>query len=159
MTDQKQERPRLITLLTILLLLQALLLLFLGLNLMADHWTFLLSWNVFMRELGDDFQLVLNTPGEIARDEILFYNSVAFVILVIAASVSLIAGITFNRGGAMTWILSQIAQIATLVTGIGLYLIHRPSQAYWLMAIGVLMVLYLNYGDVRQWFLQGKEIV
>jgi len=43
-----------------------------------------------------------------------------------------------------------------LVAGIGLYWLFQPSQSYWLMAIGVLMVLYLNYGDVRQWFLQSK---
>jgi hypothetical protein len=56
-------------------------------------------------------------------------------------------------------VLSLTAQIGTLLAGIGLYVIYSPAQAYWLIGIGILMVLYLNYGDVRQWFLQSDNII
>lgn len=66
------------------------------------------------------------------------------------------AGLTFYRGKAVTWILSLVAQIGTLLCGLGLYFISRPPQAYWLLVVGIIMVLYLNYGEVRQWFLQSE---
>jgi hypothetical protein len=158
MSEQKQERPRLITLLTLLLLLQGPLILIVGLNLLTDHWTFLFSWSLFWAELQEAFFLVISTPGEIRADEILFYNVVGFAILVLAALASFFSGVTFNRGAAISWIMGLVSQIATLVTGIGLYLIYKPSHAYWLLVIGILMVLYLNYDDVRQWFLQTEAV-
>lgn len=157
MPKGKQRRPRLISILTIFLLLQAPVLVFLGLNLLTDRWSFLTSWPVFWGELQSAFKLVVETPGEIARDEVLIYDLVAFLILVSSAGVSLVAGLTFPRGKAVAWILGLIAQIGTLGSGIGLYFIHRPSQAYWLLGVGVIMVLYLNYHNVRQWFLQPED--
>ena len=157
MPKDKQVRPRLIAILTVLLLLQAPLLIFLGLNLLTDRWSFLTSWPRFWTELQAAFSLVLQTPGEYARDEVLFYDVLAFAILVISAGLSLIAGLTFNRGKAVTWMMGLLAQIGTLLSGLGLYFIHRPSQAYWLLLMGVIMVMYLNYGDIRQWFLQPEE--
>lgn len=156
MDETKQERPRMITLLTVLLLLETLLILFLGLNLLTDHWTFLFSWPVFWEEMQQAYFLVVSTPGEMASDEILFYHVIAFAVLTISAGLTLISGLSFNRGGAVPWIMSLLGQIALLVTGIGLYFIDRPSQAYWLLVAGILMVLYLNYGEVRQWFLQAE---
>ena len=44
-----------------------------------------------------------------------------------------------------------------LLTGIGLYFVHKPNPSYWLIGIGILMVLYLNNADVRQWFLKTWE--
>jgi hypothetical protein len=158
MSEKKQERPRLITLLTLLLLLQGPLILIVGLNLLTDHWTFLFSWSSFWAELQEAFFLVISTPGEIGADEVLFYNVVAFSILVLAAIASFFSGLTFNRGAAISWIMSLVSQIATLMTGIGLYLIYKPSQAYWMLVIGTLMVLYLNYDDVRQWFLRTEAV-
>lgn len=156
MPKQKHERPRLITILSVFLILQAPLIIFLGLNVLTDHWTFLYSWPDFWQAFQEAFSLVLQTPGEVATDEILFYNVLAFAVLTASAILALIAGLTFNRGGALAWIISLLAQIGTLLVGIGLYLLHRPYQTYWLLAIGVLMVLYLNYGDVRLWFLQSE---
>lgn len=159
MPKEKQARPRLITLLTIFLLLQTPLMIFLGLNLLTDHWSFLGSWPVFWRELEAAFLLVINSPGEFLGEEVLFYEVVAFAALVISAAASLVAGLTFPQGKAVTWILSLIAQIGALLCGIALYLISRPPQAYWLLVLGIIMVMYLNYGDVRQWFLQPEDNV
>lgn len=158
MPEQKKERPRLLTLLTFLLLLQAPVIVFLGLNLLTRHWTFLFSWSIFWEDVREAFSLVVNTPGELVVDEILIYEALAFILLLLGGSAALFAGLTFNGGKLISWILSLFAQIATLVAGIGLYVISSPSQAYWLIAIGILMVLYLNYGSVRQWFLQSAPI-
>lgn len=157
MPKKQQERPRLITLLTILLLLQVPVLLSLGLNLLTQHWSFLTSWSIFWSDIQAAFSLVVQTPGQITNSEVLFYDVFAFAILIIAAVTSLVAGTSFSGGKAITWILSLIVQIGTMICGIGLFFIHRPPQAYWLMLIGIIMVLYLNYGDVRDWFLQSAE--
>jgi hypothetical protein len=157
MPKEKQRRPRLISILTIFLLLQAPLLIFLGLNLLTDRWSFLTSWPLFWSELKEAFSLVVETPGELTQDEVMIYDLVAFFVLVSAASVSLVAGLTFPKGKAVAWIFGLLAQIGTLISGIGLYLIYRPPQAYWLLGVGVIMVLYLNYKNVRQWFLQPEE--
>jgi hypothetical protein len=68
-----------------------------------------------------------------------------------------LAGLIFYRGKPTAWILGLLAQIGTLVSGLALYFLHQPSQAYWLLVLGIIMVMYLNYGDVRQWFLQADE--
>ena len=156
MPKYHQKRPRLITLLAVLLIIQSLVIIFLGLNLLTNRWTFLLSWSILWEDLKESFSLILKTPGILERDEILFYHVLAFGLLLMGAGASLFAGLSFHRGGSISWIMSLFAQIATLLSGIGLYLLRRPSQSYWLIALGILMVLYLNYGDVRQWFLQSE---
>ena len=90
-------------------------------------------------------------------EEELFFEVIAFAVLVISAAASLVAGLTFPQGKPVSFILSLIVQIGALLCGIALYLISRPPQAYWLLMMGIIMVLYLNYGDVRQWFLQSEE--
>jgi len=155
MTEQKKEQPRLINLLAIFLILQGPVIIFLGLNLVTDHWAFLLSWSVFRVDFQKAFSLVINTPDQLVVDETLFYSIIAFAVLSVSAAAALLAGLTFKRGGAFVWMMSLAAQIGTLLSGIGLYMIYSPVQSYWLIAIGILMVLYLNYGDVRQWFLQS----
>ena len=158
MPTDKQSRPPLITILTILLVLQTPALIFLGLNLLTDRWSFLASWTAFWIELQAAVAIVLATPGELVHNEVLFYDMIAFIILIISGVTSFVAGLTFVRGRAITWILSLMAQIGTLISAIGLYIIHQPSQAYWLLLIGIIMVLYLNYGEVRQWFLQVDAV-
>lgn len=157
MAVKEQERPRLIPILSVLLLIQAPLILFLGLNLLTNHWTFLISWSVFWEDVREAFALMLDTPGVTVINEVPLFDLVGFGILVFSALMLIVAGMTFRRGAAFSWVLSLIAQIGTLVTGIGLYFIHTPSQAYWLMGIGILMVIYLNYAHVRRWFLQSIE--
>jgi len=156
MAVKRQERPRLISILSVLLVLQAPLILFLGLNLLTNHWTFLISWSVFWEDVREAFALMLATPGVTVVNEVPLFDLVGFAILLFSAAASIIAGLTFRKGGAFSWVLSLIAQIGTLVTAIGLYFIHNPSQAYWLMGIGLLMVIYLNYSNVRRWFLQSR---
>jgi hypothetical protein len=157
MPKEKQRRPRLISILTIFLLLQTPLLIFLGLNLLTDHWSFLTSWPLFWAELKAAFSIVVGTPGEMAQDEMLIFDLVVFLVLVSAASVSLVAGLIFPRGKTSAWILGLMAQIFTLISGIVLYYIYRPPQAFWLLGMGAIMVLYLNYKNVRQWFLQPED--
>jgi len=157
MSEQRKEKPRLIGILTALLILQTPLVLFLGLNLLTQHWTFLISWDVFWSDIREAFSLVTHTPGEVERDEVLLYSVIAFTVLVFSAGMTLFSGLLFNRRGIFPWILSLIGQIGILVTGIGLYVVYEPSQSYWLMTMGTLMVLYLNYGDVRAWFLHRSE--
>ncbi len=157
MASINQEKPRLIGILTALLILQAPLILFLGLNLVTQHWTFLISWDVFWSDMQEALSLVTNTPGVVEGDEVLLYSVIAFAVLTFSAAVVLLAGLLFARRGVFPWILSLIGQIGTLVTGIGLYFVYKPSQSYWLMGVGILMVLYLNYGDVRTWFIHSTE--
>lgn len=157
MAKEKQLRPRLISILTVLLILQTPILIFLGLNLLTDRWSFLTSWARFWNELQAALSLVLQKPGEHASEEILFYNVLIFLALAVSAAVSLLAGLTFHRGKQISWILGLIAQIGTLATGLILYFIQQPVQAYWLLVLGIIMVMYLNYGEVRQWFLQPED--
>jgi len=158
MAAQKHERPRLIPILSVLLLLQAPLILFLGLNLLTNHWTFLISWSVFWADIQEAFALMLDTPGVTVANEVPLFDLVGFAILLFSAGTSIIGGLTFRKGAAFSWVLSLMAQIGTLLTGIGLYFIHKPSQAYWLIVIGILMTIYLNYANVRRWFLQSREV-
>jgi hypothetical protein len=148
-----QARPRLTALLTVLLLLQAPLLVLLGLNLLTNHWAFLTPWPSIWAELEAAIMLI-QSSGQITLDDVLFYDVIAFAVLVFSAVMALIAGATFHRGQAITWVLGLLTQIGTLVSGLGLYFVHKPSQAYWLLVMGVVMVLYLNYGDLSQWFLR-----
>lgn len=157
MPKEKRVRPRLNAILTVLLLLQAPLMLFLGLNLLTDRWAFLSSWSIFWEELQAAVFLAINRPWEFVEDKVLLYYVIAFAVLVLASAAALVAGVTFYRGKAVTWILSLVAQIGTLISGLGLYFISRPPQSYWLLLVGIIMVLYLNYGEVRQWFLQSDE--
>lgn len=157
---EESHRPRLVTLLTILLLLQVPLLIFLGLNILTQHWTFLVSISVFWADIQEAFRLMLATPGEIVGDEILFFNLLGFFILLLGAGGAFFAGLAFRRGRPIAWIMSLFAQIATLVSGVGLYFVYQPNQSYWLIAVGILMVFYLNFAEVRQWFLKtwGEEV-
>lgn len=157
MPKEKQHRPRLIPILTVLLVLQLPVLTFLGLNLLTNRWSFLRSWPRFWLEFRGALALFLQTPGEYARDEILFYDVMLFAVLESAGVLALLAGLIFYRGKPIAWILGLLAQIGTLVSGLALYFLHQPSQAYWLLVLGIIMVMYLNYGDVRQWFLQADE--
>ncbi len=157
MTSQKNHKPRLIALLTFFLFLQVPVILFLGLNLLTHHWAFLVSYRVLWEDIQAAFSLALETPGELVEDEILFFNLLSFLLLLFGSAAALLAGFNFRRGRPMAWIMSLFAQVATLLTGIGLYFVHQPNQAYWLIAIGILMVLYLNNAEVRQWFLQIRE--
>ncbi|HOE70828.1 MAG TPA: hypothetical protein PKZ33_07140 [Brevefilum sp.] len=157
MPNATQTRPRLIPILMVLLILQSTILIFLGLNSLTHRWSFLTSWPRFWMELQEAVALVLKTPGETVRDEILFYDVLLFATIEVSAAVSLMAGLAFPRGKRIAWILALLAQIGTLASGLSLYFMHRAPQAYWLMALGIIMVLYLNYRDVRQWFLLPRE--
>lgn len=157
MPKELNTRPRIVKLLNFFLFLQMPVMVLIGLNLLTDHWSFLGSWPVFWDELKTAYLLVIQTPGELINGETLFYEVVAFAVLVFSAATALIAGMIFPRGKPTAWILSLIAQIYALLCGIALYLISRPSQAYWLIAVGIIMVMYLNYAEVRQWFLHTDE--
>jgi len=154
-SDKRKQRPRLIALLTVFLLLQSPALIFIGLNLLTQNWTFLTSLSVFSADFRSAFRLGLETAEELVRDEVLIHNVMGFFVLLMGSGSALFAGLSFPRGRPMAWIMSLVTQIAVLVTGIGLYFVYQPNQSYWLILIGILMVLYLNYGDVRQWFLQS----
>lgn len=158
MPKEKQIRPRLISILTVLLILQAPLLILLGLNFLTTQWEFLTSWQRFWAEFEGAFFLIVDTPRLYVSDESLFYDVLAFAILLISAGFAFISGLTFYQGRAITWMMGLMAQIGTLFSGLGLYFLHRPPQAYWLLAMGIIMVLYLNYREVYQWFLRAKDL-
>ena len=153
----ENRQPRLVAILAGLLILQTPLLIFLGLNLLNMNWTFLTSWQNFWNSFVSAFQIAWETPGKYVKGENLFYDVIAFLILVLNAGFLFVAGLIFPGGKQGAWILALIGQIGTLTCGIGLYFIHRPSQAYWLIAVGVTMVMYLNYRDVRHWFIRTEE--
>jgi hypothetical protein len=160
-TVPKRDKPRIVYALGIFLILEAFILLILGLNLMTHNWDFLQSWQVFWSALQRAFQLAAGTPQSVESTETLIYDVAAAAVLSVTAAASLLSGILFFREGAFTWILSMLVQIMTLGTGIALYWIYKPLQVYGLMAVGIFMVFYLNDGDVRVWFLQpqgGEEV-
>jgi len=130
MTEQKKEKARLIGILTVLLVLKAPPTLILGLYLLTQHWTFLISWDVFYSDMEDAFSLVINTPEVVEGSEMSFYYVLAFAVLVISAIVSLFLGVIFNLRGAVPWILSLIGQIGTLATGIWPCFVYQLSKAF-----------------------------
>src|SRR6056297_2939484 len=110
-SDIKIHKPRLISLLTVFLLLQVPGLVFVGLNLLTKHWTFLVSFSVLWADIQEAFRLALETPGEVVGDEILLFNLIGFFVLLLGSGAALFAGLTFRRGRPMAWIMSLFAQI------------------------------------------------
>lgn len=157
MPKEKQLRPRLIPILSVLLILQSPILIFLGINLLTNRWSFLTSWPHFWSEFRMAFELVLQTPGVHTSNEVLLYDVLMFTVLEVSAAVSLLAGLAFYRGRPIAWMLGLVAQIGALSAGLVLFVLNRTPLAYWLLVLGIIMVMYLNYGDVRQWFLQPEE--
>ncbi len=156
-TETKRIKPRLVKILAVFLFLETPILLALGLNLFTENWAFLRSWTVLMDDVAQAFRLVTSTPGSVEMGETLFYGVIAAVVLTFAAAGSLLSGFLFLRSGAFAWILSLMVQIVSLLTGLILYFLYEPVQSYALMIVGVFMVLYLNYNDVRIWFLQSER--
>ena len=147
-------QPRLVVILSILLILQAPLLIIFGLNLLNNDWLFLTSWQNLWQSFSSAFQIARETPDEFVKGEALFYNFIAFLILVFNAGISFAAGLIFPSKKPGAWVMALLAQIGTLITGIGMYFIHHPPQANRLMVVGVIMVMYLNSQDIRHWFMQ-----
>lgn len=151
---EKHPRPRLIPTMMVLLILEFPFLIFMGLNLLTNRWSFLTSWTLFWMQFQEAFSLFLKTPGEYVRDEILFFDVLLFAVLVVSGALALMAGLTLSYRRKMSWILGVLAQIGTLVVGLSLHFMHQTTQAYWLMAFGIMMVLHLNFGDIREWFVK-----
>ena len=136
MPKEKQLRPRLIHILTVLLILQSPILIFLGINLLTKQWSFLASWPRFWSEFRMAFELVLQTPGEHTSNEVLLYDVLIFTVLEVSAAVSLLAGLAFYRGRAISWMLGLVAQIGTLSAGLVLFFFEPNTPGILAAAAG-----------------------
>ncbi len=150
-------KPVLVNRLAVLLMIQAALLLVIGLSLMTHNLTFLRSWSVFVEAFQTAWHFLIGTPEVVELQETLLYDAVAFIGLILTALLSLLTGIVFFRARAFAWVLSQVDQILTLIIALAIYLIYGQVQAYFLMVIGIFMVVFLNNADIRVWFLEQQN--
>jgi hypothetical protein len=77
---------------------------------------------------------------------------VAFLALALLALVAAIGFGRVRRGG---WVNAVLVQGGGLLTALLLYFGPRPMYAYFVMLVGILMVLYLHQADVQSAFRQA----
>ena len=126
-------RPRPVTVLGLLLLLQAVGLFGLGVFYFVRlYWQHALTRAVLLAELFD--QLLI---------------SLAFLPLALLA---LLAAIGFLRLWRNAWRNAMLLQGLSLWVALVLYFSRKPGYVYMVMLYGIFMVIYLNYADVYATF-------
>jgi hypothetical protein len=122
-------RPPAVTILSLLLLLQAAGLIFLNLF-------FYLNLDL---QTGPTWQTVLHEPVETLTLQ------GAFIFLALLA---LLAAIGFYRLWVSAWFLAMLLQGLGLLTTLSLYFSQKPDHVYGMMLYSILMVIALNYSEV-----------
>jgi len=152
------ERPKLVTILGILLILQAVFLFGLGIYhfaILSFGPTLLSQWLSGEPSLGGrslDFQMFVRELFSQAATHKLLSTLIESLILFILTILALVSGVGFFRLWRSTWLLAMFLQGGALVLAIILYIIKKPNHIYLLMLSGIFMVLYLNYADLRSVF-------
>jgi len=131
--QENRGRPRPITILTLLLFLQAVGLFDFGL--------------FFFNGLGIRYTLMMTTL--LAEPVNTLIRGLVFGSLGLLA---LLAGIGFLRLWRTAWVVAMFLQGLCLVTALILYFDHKPAYVYLLMGYSILMVIYLNYSEVYATF-------
>jgi hypothetical protein len=151
----KAERPRMVTILGFLLILQAVFLFGLGIYhfaILSFGPTLLSQWLSGEPSLGGqslDFQMFIRQLFGQAATQKLLSTLIESLVLFLLTILALVAGIGFLRLWRGSWLLAMFLQGGALLLAIILYLIKKPNHIYLLMLSGIFMVLYLNYADLR----------
>lgn len=73
-------------------------------------------------------------------------------VLFFLTALALYAAFGFFRRWGIAWTVALMVQAGMLLTSAVLYFVNRPRHIFLMMAIGIFMVLYLNYADVHAYF-------
>ena len=156
--EPTHPRPRLVTIMGWLLLLQTGVLLFFsvyhflilqfGPKLIGDWWSGTLSAGGRLQTL----LLLLNSLFSTAATQREINILVESILLFLFAFLALLASFGFFSQRKSAWILAMFVQAATLTLVIILYFIKKPIHAYILMADCIIMIVYLQHADVYKTF-------
>jgi hypothetical protein len=135
-SDHPHGRPWAVTAVGLLLLLQAIGLF--GLGTFYFGSVYLLDvWQPLSSLTGEDLlNYVLN-------------RTIRTIVFIPLAALALAAAGGFLRLWRSAWINAMLVQGLTLLIALILYLNEKPWYAYAMMLYGIVMVLYLNYYDVK----------
>jgi len=160
------ERPRLVTILGWMLLLQAGMMLVLSLY----HFVISMGGDLFVDLLEFLFASVEDTlvhqltlsefTGRLLENttrEGLMQALVESAALFLLTILALIAAVGFFRLWRNAWVIAVFVQAVVLGIGLTLYFTINPVHIYLLLISGVFMVFYLNYADVRSAFQKKTE--
>lgn len=131
--QESKSRPRPITILALLLFLQAMGLFDLGL--------------FFFTGLGIKGSVIMTVL--LAEPVNTLTMGLVFVSLALLA---FLAGVGFLRLWRTAWLMAMLLQGLCLLTALLLYFNQRPGFVYFLMLYSVIMVIYLNYSEVYATF-------
>jgi hypothetical protein len=74
------------------------------------------------------------------------------LVLFLLTGLAILAGIGFFRMWRFAWLQAMAVQGSGLLLALVLYYIKKPRHIYLLMLSGIFMVVYLNYGDIKSHF-------
>ena len=157
----KIERPKTVTIIGWLLLLQSLIMFSLGVYHFAlNHAAILFSgwFGEFISGQGDSLGKFLNelflSVSEPSQRVALIESFALFVLTILALS----AAYGFLRLWRIAWVQAMLVQGASLLIALILYFQSKPLHIYILMFFGVFMVLYLNYANLQVFFqIRGRS--
>jgi len=136
---QKQRRPRSVTILAWLHLVQSLVLLVFG---------------VFLVEASDGFTTRIITAIRLIPPAV-FQSMLSVLVMVVLAIFGIFVAIALFRLKAWAWLAAMSLQGIGLVAALYGYITGRPN--YVGMLIGIILVLYLNQYEVRIAFREQRE--
>jgi hypothetical protein len=99
-----------------------------------------------------DFQLFIRELFGQAASQNLLSTLIESLVLFILTILAMLAGIGFFRLWRGAWLLAMFLQGSSMLLALILYFVKKPNHIYLLMLMGIFMVLYLNYADVRTVF-------
>lgn len=154
---KKPQNPASVRLLGWLLIIEALLIIVLTLNMLFKHWVFIISWRALLQDFQAIWRMIVDAdPGSLS-DERIIYALLAVPFLFGAAFLATFCGLTFSRRWRATWGAAVFTQVSLLTSSVLLYFFFKPTQAYVMMLIGIIMTLLLNNGAVKATFLKEYQ--
>ena len=84
-------------------------------------------------------------------------EALALILFVPGVALTLLSALGFLLLRRRGWLLAAISQGLVVATCLWLYTEYEPVYVYPIMAYAVLMILYLNFHDVRAFFYPGNR--
>jgi len=157
------KRPRTITILSWLLMLEALVMLALGVyhfslsqgpQILTDWFSELIGGR--SPTLQSFFSQLAEKAAELGTETALFESAALFLLTIF----TLLTSYGFFRLWRIAWAQAIFVQGSSLLIALLLYFQSKPLHIYLLMLMGVFMTGYLNYANVQAFFwMQKSEIV
>jgi hypothetical protein len=120
--------------------------------LVSTWWRDLLSGQ---RDLTSIYSLFIDLFAQASVERSLS-TLVESIFLLLLALLAFMAAIGFFLQKKASWILAMFVQGCVLALALIIYLIKTPLHTYFLMAYGVLMVVYLQHADIYKSFQSVK---